>query len=617
MKKRQAIGFFTGVITLGLVALGITQSPVLSQTAACDVETTHSIVDSWDEIYLAEVTLTNNSGEAVSGWSLEFEQPETQMVEHHWNADVGQSGDAVTAEAEAGHWNGIIAAGGGTASFSMLAPYDGTITEPSAFEFRSDSCDHTAEQLAAESAVYQAEDAVLNGDVRVASNHDGFSGSGFVNFPMNGGAITYEEVDGGDGGDQTLRLRVAHGKLESRTGSLVVNGDTQPITFETTGSWSAWVDVDVTVALDPGPVNTIRLESTGQDLANQDQLTVLSGEPTAPDPSTTTTVMPPSSTTETTATPPPSTTETTTVQPPSTTATSLLPADEGSIVPDGFAAAAGTTGGGDAAAVTVSSTSAFKDAVSGDSPAVIIVDGRLDLGGSVSIGSNKTVLGADENAGLYGGTVQVRGENYIFKNLTFGPSSGDVMEVSGGEKVYITKSTFHDSTDELLSIVRQSDYVTISWSKFYFDDPDSHSYAHLIGNSDNATEDRGKLHVTLHHNWYTTGVRGRAPRVRFGEVHIYNNYHDTPGNGYVIGVGREANIRVENTHFDGVNDPWADYGGSDDGQIGWADLLFEGTSQPTFMPNSYPVFSVPYTYDPDPVENVESIVKAGAGNVFD
>ncbi len=283
--------------------------------------------------------------------------------------------------------------------------------------------------------------------------------------------------------------------------------------------------------------------------------------------------------------------------------------------PDGFAAAQGTTGGGNATPVTVSSASAFRSAISGSSSKVVIVNGNINLGGNVSIGSNTTLIGATTSSGLYGGTVQIRGSNYIIQNLSFGPAGDDVMEISGATRVFITKCEFHDSTDELCSIVRQADYVTISWSRFYFNSPDSHSFAHLIGNGDGVTADRGRLHVTLHHNWYDNGVRGRQPRVRFGQVHLYNNYFNSNNTDYCIGVGVEANIRIENSHFDNVEDPWADYGGAGNGVMGWSGLLFEGSSQPGFISNSYPAFSVPYSFSPDPVNQVESLVRSCAGNV--
>ncbi|MEZ7126631.1 hypothetical protein ACBR40_14995 [Nonomuraea sp. AD125B] len=57
--------------------------------------------------------------------------------------------------------------------------------------------------------------------------------------------------------------------------------------------------------------------------------------------------------------------------------------------------------------------------------------------------------------------------------------------------------------DGLLDVVRGSDLVTVSWSVF-------------------SEHDAGQLRVTLHHN-LLSGLNQRAPRVRHGKVHVYNN----------------------------------------------------------------------------------------------
>lgn len=295
-----------------------------------------------------------------------------------------------------------------------------------------------------------------------------------------------------------------------------------------------------------------------------------------------------------------------------------LTTDPVAAVPDGYATAnGGTTGGGAAEPVRVASAAAFRAAVENDEPAVILVDGMLDTG-DVRIGSNKTVLGVNAASGLYGGTVGINGENCILQNLLIGPpgNGGDALEISGASNVFVHKCDFRDSDDELCSIVRAADFVTVSWCRFRFDDPDSHSYAHLIGNGDDVLTDRGKLHVTLHHNWYDVGVRGRMPRVRFGHVHVFNCYYNAPDSGYCVGVGKECHIRLESCHFENARAPWADYGGRTDGELGWADLKFVNSPRPSFIGNSFPVFSPPYPFAPDPVEEVEALVRAGAGNVW-
>jgi pectate lyase len=62
-----------------------------------------------------------------------------------------------------------------------------------------------------------------------------------------------------------------------------------------------------------------------------------------------------------------------------------------------------------------------------------------------------------------------------------------------------------------------------------------HRFSNLVGHSDNnASEDAGRLHVTFHHNWWGQLVHERMPRVRFGRVHVYNNFYNSPGNNYCI-----------------------------------------------------------------------------------
>jgi len=116
----------------------------------------------------------------------------------------------------------------------------------------------------------------------------------------------------------------------------------------------------------------------------------------------------------------------------------------------------------------------------------------------------------------------------------------------------VTHCTFFDNSDDLMSVTLSSDYVTISYSHFYFTDnwvdmsPDPvwnwvGSYTDLAGerlamvigaNSSDSYVGTGYLHVTMHHNWFGPNLRGR-PLLR-GWVHLYSNYFDnsTTPTGY-------------------------------------------------------------------------------------
>ena len=100
--------------------------------------------------------------------------------------------------------------------------------------------------------------------------------------------------------------------------------------------------------------------------------------------------------------------------------------------------------------------------------------------------------------------------------------------------------------DGLLDITNASDLVTVSWNRFL-----NHDKVMLIGSSDSAPADRGKLRVTLHHNLFD-GIGQRAPRVRFGQVHVYNNLYrieERRATAYSWGVGIESAIYAENNFF--------------------------------------------------------------------
>jgi len=288
-------------------------------------------------------------------------------------------------------------------------------------------------------------------------------------------------------------------------------------------------------------------------------------------------------------------------------------------IPDGYAAYAETTGGGNVTPITVTTPEQFKSAVNNNNPAVIIVVGKLDMRERiVRIGSNKTIIGANETSGLYGGEILLRRSNYIFQNLIIGPNpKGNAMRLLGATKVFLHKCEFYDGANKNLNIVVGSDYVTVSWCKFYYVNQTIHKLSTLIGNSDHVPEDVGKLHVTMHHNWFAENCRSRMPRVRYGHVHIYNNYYNSVGNMYCIGTGHKCHIRVENSYFEKIRKPWTNFGATTSGGVmGWNNLKFVNCSQPTYIDNSYPVFEVPYTYDMDPVDDVKTIVREGAGNVF-
>lgn len=286
---------------------------------------------------------------------------------------------------------------------------------------------------------------------------------------------------------------------------------------------------------------------------------------------------------------------------------------------DGFAQ--GTTGGAGGTAVTVTTAAAFRTAAQSTATQIITVNGNLDLGSTaVLIKSNKTIIGANTSSGLKGNVQVSNVSNVIIQNLNIsnpsGIGTGDAIEISGSTKVFVTKCNIFDGADGNLDVVRASDNVTISWCKFYYSAVTTHQFSNLIGNGDDATGDRGKLHVTLHHNWYSTGVNQRMPRVRFGYVHVYNNYYGSNNDSYCIGVGNESHILVENNTFENQQTLWSDARNSTSVayQLTWRGNVLINSSYPTWAVNTSTPFNRPYTYTMHTGSAIKTTVTLGAGN---
>lgn len=95
----------------------------------------------------------------------------------------------------------------------------------------------------------------------------------------------------------------------------------------------------------------------------------------------------------------------------------------------------------------------------------------------------------------------------------------------------------------------------------------------LIGNSNARTFDRTHLNVTLTGIWWHQSI-SRAPRSRFGNIHLYNNFIEGIDNGVMTGF--EACLLVQNCYF--LNGKKLLYG--DEGAGRALNCLYHGPSGP-------------------------------------
>jgi pectate lyase len=290
----------------------------------------------------------------------------------------------------------------------------------------------------------------------------------------------------------------------------------------------------------------------------------------------------------------------------------------------------GTTGGAAGPTVTVSNASDFETYVGSHDPYVIQVSGTIDLGGSqANVRENKTIIGLGADAGIIGGLKISHYNNLIVRNLTIQGSNGDGLTIQDCRNVWIDHCTIIDASDGSLDIVHASDWVTVSWCKFYYTINSGHNYVNLIGHSDsNSSEDMGTLHVTFHNNWWSTLSVERMPSVRFGRVHLFNNYFNAPGNNYCIRTRLYAEVLAENNYFENVKNPWEQYvtdAGGTPGKLRasgnvevnctrYVNPVPDGDGNQSFLiPGNDVVFTPPYPYTLEPASSVKDAVMAGSG----
>ena len=117
---------------------------------------------------------------------------------------------------------------------------------------------------------YEAEQATRTGGAVIATDHTGYSGTGFVGGYTDankGTASTSFAVSTSAAGTHTLGLRYANGTGSTKTLSLVVDGATQQVSLPATSNWDTWTTASVGVNLAAGS-HTIAYRFTTADSGN-------------------------------------------------------------------------------------------------------------------------------------------------------------------------------------------------------------------------------------------------------------------------------------------------------------------------------------------------------------
>lgn len=237
-------------------------------------------------------------------------------------------------------------------------------------------------------------------------------------------------------------------------------------------------------------------------------------------------------------------------------------------------------------------------------------------------------------------------ENIILRNIYIvmpkADNGADGISMQESNRVWVDHCTFEsvnqtsDYEDGSCDITHGTKNVTVSWNRFI-----KTQKTCLVGHSNSQTSD-SQITATFHHNFFDQS-NSRHPRVRFGKVHVYNNFYNKVAT-YGVGSAYGAMVLVEGNFFDGVRLPTdictypAKTGGVSNLEGSVAGYLYAADNSyinaPANASNPYPFtnieflayggstlvtpltradFTPAYTYVVDKAEDVGNIVSIGAG----
>ncbi len=287
-----------------------------------------------------------------------------------------------------------------------------------------------------------------------------------------------------------------------------------------------------------------------------------------------------------------------------------------------------TTGGLGGKIVTIDNVNDFKKYVQEKEPYIILVKGIIDTSkepAQINIESNKTIIGITPDAGIVGWGIYLKKvENVIIRNLTirntFENPKNDAITIETSKNVWIDHCTLNserivvpenekekDKVDALLDIIKASYGITVSWNIF-----ENSWKCTQVGSSDSSTVDVDSK-VTYHHNIFRN-TNSRHPSVRFGTVHIFNNYYK---NILLYGIASRmgAKVIVENNYFEKVPLPiTTQFESPQDGYVKEVGNIFIDCGDNNITQELEEV-SLPYKYSLNNTKDIPELLmkEAGAG----
>ena len=262
-------------------------------------------------------------------------------------------------------------------------------------------------------------------------------------------------------------------------------------------------------------------------------------------------------------------------------------------------------------------------------PEIAVIHGKITAAASTIVtikhGANISILGVGKTSELVNVGLNIWDyENVVVFNLKIHEVlyPNDAITINECQHVWIDHCELHsligedidiDTYDGLLDIKNGSRYVTVSWCYFH-----DHMKTSLIGHTDNASQLAvdTMMRVTMHHNFFQH-TDGRNPSLRFGAVHMFNNYLENITD-YGIAVRQGAHAKLDNNHYHSVKTPITT--NKFDGPEGFvceSGTLYSGTCSAgdNSITQTDCEFwnTLPYKFTPDPTDDVASLAQQYTG----
>jgi len=137
----SAVGSYTATLTVtdNTGSVGETSKVIQVSAPAGEKNCTVQYVNQndWGNGFLAAVTMTNTSTQAINGWTFTWNFPGTQVITDLWNGTVTQTGKSVKVT---NVWYDPAIAPGANIQIGFVANYSGSNTPPSSFTLNGNAC---------------------------------------------------------------------------------------------------------------------------------------------------------------------------------------------------------------------------------------------------------------------------------------------------------------------------------------------------------------------------------------------------------------------------------------------------------------------------------------------